>query len=82
MKKRELIFLHSLLDEVRRFLDARWGLPDEAFADYEALGVGPASIHRTKDEHLEAVLCLARALADEVEARRAAGDADEVSPGA
>lgn len=82
MKKRDLIFLHGLLDEVRRFLDEGEGLPDEAFADYEALGVGPASIHRTKDEHREAVMRLGRALAAAGEVRRGADGGDEVSPDA
>lgn len=79
MKKRELIYLHSLLVEVRRDLEARGDLPAEAFDDYEALGVGATSVHRTKGEHREAVVCLLEGLTAALAARRSADEDADLS---
>lgn len=67
MRKKELVFLHGLLTQVRAFREAR-GAPVEAAA-YDRLGVAPTALHRPKDDHREAVLALARALADGAEAK-------------
>lgn len=64
MHKDELLQLHSLLCQVKRFFhDA--GLPAEAaFADYEDLEVSPQHIHKSKTDHKRAVFLLGKGMAD------------------
>ncbi|WP_458187803.1 UPF0058 family protein [Haladaptatus sp. NG-WS-4] len=63
MKKQELIHLHGLLVEVRNQYEVR----NDQTADceeYEATGVRPTSIHRSKTDHRDAVFKLAENLTD------------------
>jgi len=63
MKKQELIHLHGLLSEVRaEYEDARE--PKLDLSDYEAFGVEPTSIHRSKTDHKRAVFELIHGLTD------------------
>ncbi|WP_458210664.1 UPF0058 family protein [Haladaptatus sp. NG-SE-30] len=63
MKKQELIHLHGLLAEVRNRYERRSSDPVNC-ADYEATGVRPTSIHRSKTDHRDAVFKLAGSLTD------------------
>jgi hypothetical protein len=59
MKKQELIHLHGLLSEVRSEYD---GQTELELSEYEAFGVEPTSIHRSKTDHKTAVFKLADGL--------------------
>lgn len=74
MKKRELIYLHGLLAEVRRYLDTREDLPAQPFADYEEYGVFPTAIHRSKADHQEAIRRLLKGLTAALAARQATSE--------
>lgn len=64
MRKRDLVYLHSLLSLVRERI-AEWeDEPEGAYDAYESLGVSPSGINRQKDEHERAI----RALLDGIEA--------------
>lgn len=63
MKKQELIHLHGLLSEVRAEYDGE-GEPDLDLSEYEAFGVQPTSIHRSKTDHKRAVFELIHGLTD------------------
>ena len=65
MKKQELIHLHGLLAEVCNHYEQR---TDEEVTreQYEALGVQPTSIHKSKTEHKEAVFALAEGITGEM----------------
>lgn len=58
MRKNEYVHLHALFVELRRHLQETGEVPDDAFAAYEAYGVGPMAIHRRKDDHHEALQLL------------------------
>lgn len=80
MKKRELVYLHSLLVEIRRYLAARGDLPADAFAAYDEFGVAPTAVYETKSEHREAVMRLLDGLTTALETREARQDGtDELS---
>ncbi len=67
MKKQELIHLHGLLAEVSNDLATYHGT-DLDLSEYEALGVRPTSIHRSKTDHKAAVSTLADELTNELDA--------------
>ncbi|MFD1566534.1 UPF0058 family protein [Halolamina litorea] len=62
MKKQELIHLHGLLSEVR----AEYEESEETLdlEGYEAYGVQPTSIHRSKTDHKHAVFELVNGLTE------------------
>jgi len=68
MRKRELVHLHALLDHVGRFMHEHEALSDAVLEDYEALGIAPAAIYKTKGDHKRAVTALSEALATVAEA--------------
>lgn len=65
MKKQELIHLHGLLAQVQAHYETDTGKTVDK-TDYEALGVEPTSIHKSKTEHKNAVGTLANCLTDEM----------------
>ncbi|ACV10647.1 conserved hypothetical protein [Halorhabdus utahensis DSM 12940] len=63
MRKQELVHLHGLLAEVRRYCEQE----DSRSLDlskYESLGTDEAAIHRGKEQHRSAVFALAEALTE------------------
>ena len=66
MKKQELIHLHGLLAEVRDQCEA-WEGAEMTLDDYEATGVRPTSIHKSKTDHKAAVFELVRGITNSVE---------------
>ncbi len=80
MQKTELLQLHALLFRVRRHLERRDVVDDDAFAAYDALGVRPQHVHRSKDAHRTAVKRLGAALTDQA-TEKARGVYDSVRPG-
>jgi hypothetical protein len=65
MKKQELIHLHGLLAEVCEHHEQRTGTPVE-HEEYDAHGVRPTSIHKSKTDHKAAVFALASGLTAEL----------------
>ncbi len=71
MKKQELIHLHGLLSEVRGEYEEELDL-----SEYDAFGVQPTSIHRSKTDHKKAVFKLADGLTDSFEEEQLTQAAD------
>jgi hypothetical protein len=63
MKKNELVHMHALLRRIAMDFVDRGIVDREDFTDYERLGVSPMTLRASRDEHEEAVLTLASALA-------------------
>ena len=61
MKKEELIHLHMLLAQVKKYCEEN-GL-DCDFTKYNELGISPFQVHRSKEEHKQAVFVLGTELA-------------------
>ncbi len=66
MHKDELLQLHSLLCQVRRFFDSAELPQGDAFEDYEDLEVSPQHIHKSKTDHKRAVFLLGKGLSEMV----------------
>lgn len=62
MRKVEYIHTHALLTEVARYLIENETMPVEALSAYDALDVGPSSIHMSKQHHYEAIQTLVSAI--------------------
>lgn len=65
MRKQELIHLHRLLAEVRKDCIQSSNITIDT-TEYESLETNTASIHRSKEQHREAVLALSDAITDEL----------------
>ena len=64
MHKDELLQLHSLLCQVKRYFEDS-GLPlDGEFRDYDSLSVSPQHIHKSKTDHKRAVFLLGKGLSE------------------
>lgn len=62
MRKKEYIHTHALLMAVSRYLVATDTMPAEALAAYEALETTPASFHKSKQHHHDAIWTLTAAI--------------------
>ena len=62
MHKDELLQLHSLLCQVKRFFEAADLDTEGVFDDYDALEVSPQHIHKSKTDHKRAVFMLGKGL--------------------
>ena len=61
MKKEEMIQLHMLLAQLKKFCEDNNF--DCDFSKYNELGISPIQVHRSKDEHKHAIFVLATELA-------------------
>ena len=61
MKKEELIHLHMLLAQLKKYCVEK-GL-DCDFSKYNDLGISPFQVHRSKEEHKQAIFVLGTELA-------------------
>jgi hypothetical protein len=61
MKKEELIHLHMLLAQLKKYCMEN-GL-DCDFSKYNDLGISPFQVHRSKEEHKQAIFVLGTELA-------------------
>lgn len=61
MKKEELVHLHILLAQFKRYCEENHLGAD--FNNYTALDIPPLQVHRNKEEHKRAILVLATELA-------------------
>lgn len=68
MRAQELVHLHGLLFEVRRYLEREDQVPPTAFVRYDANGVLPTHIHRGKEAHQRAIVLLLEGFATGIEA--------------
>lgn len=59
--KEELISLHSMLTEVKVYIQGQ--NPDADFSEYESLEISPAHTHRSKMEHKYAIFILGNTIA-------------------
>lgn len=63
MHKDELIQLHTLLCQLKHYLERTIEVNGH-FKDYESYGVSPQHIHKSKQQHKRAVFLLGKDLAD------------------
>ncbi len=64
MHKDELLQLHSLLCQVKRYMEDA-GIPmNGEFQEYEDLQVSPQHIHKSKTDHKRAVFMLGKGLSE------------------
>ena len=61
MKKAELINLHMLMVQVKNYFEEQGVSSD--FVKYQDLEISPFQVHRSKDEHKQAIFVLGRELA-------------------
>nr|QNO50815.1 hypothetical protein GLJDJJHM_00020 [Methanosarcinales archaeon ANME-1 ERB6]QNO51083.1 hypothetical protein FOHEAFGF_00007 [Methanosarcinales archaeon ANME-1 ERB6] len=61
MKKEELVHLHLLLAQLKKHCEENGVSGD--FAKYNDLGISPFQVHRSKEEHKQAVFVLGTELA-------------------
>ena len=62
MHKKEYIYTHALLAEVTRYLIENDTMSAEMLSAYDAIETRPASIHKSKQDHREAVVILSSAI--------------------
>jgi len=58
MRKIEYVHMHALLAEVTRYLIETETMPAETLSAYDTLGTRPTSIHKSKQQHHEALVVL------------------------
>lgn len=58
MRKKELISTHALLLEVAQHLIENENMPAGRMYRYRALGVTPLGVHKSKQDHYEAISVL------------------------
>ncbi len=61
MKKEELVHLHMLLAQLKKYCEEH-GLECD-FSKYQELEISPFQVHRSKDEHKQAIFVLGTELA-------------------
>jgi hypothetical protein len=61
MQKEELIYIHSVLAQVKRHIEAE--CVDADFSGYDALHIQPAHVHRSKNDHKRAIFTLGEEIA-------------------
>jgi hypothetical protein len=61
MKKEEIIHLHMLLAQLKRYCEEK-GM-DCDFTEYKEMSISPLRIQRSKDEHKQAIFVLGTELA-------------------
>lgn len=57
MRKQELVYLHGLLVQTRSYYESETGAVVET-PTYDAMDITPTAIHRSKQDHEDAVLTL------------------------
>lgn len=61
MKKEELVHLHMLLAQLKRYCEEN-GL-DCDFSEYNEMDISPFQVHRSKEDHKQAIFLLVAELA-------------------
>lgn len=78
MHKDELIQLHTLLAQVRHHVERSTNLSNK-FKEYDAFGVAPQHIHKSKQQHKRAVFLLGKDLAETLSGADEFSNAHKVS---
>lgn len=63
MQKEEVLVLHLVLFNIKRILENA-GLANGHFKAYEALGINPVQVNRSKADHKKAVLLLCKGISE------------------
>ncbi|RLF62516.1 MAG: metal-binding protein [Thermoplasmata archaeon] len=63
MQKDELIQLHTLLLQIKTYLEQIYGNDGCAFSEYEKLNITPYQIYKSKREHKLAIFTLGKEIA-------------------
>ena len=66
MRKDESVQIHALLRAMKQHVEAEYGIDQEAFEEYEELEVQPEHVFAKKGKHQEALMLLAKRIADEL----------------
>jgi hypothetical protein len=61
MRKEELIYIHSVMLQVKRHIETEDANAD--FSGYDALHIQPAHVHRSKNDHKRAIFTLGEEIA-------------------
>jgi hypothetical protein len=61
MKKEELVHLHMLLAQLKKYCEENGS--DCDFTEYNELDISPSQVHRSKEEHKQAIFVLGAELA-------------------
>lgn len=69
MKKQELLQIHGLLAEIRAAYSDFEGYAEEGLhlEAYEAIGVRPTSVHKSKTDHRKAIFALVNGITEDIE---------------
>jgi hypothetical protein len=67
MQKEELIYIHTVLAQVKKHLEAE--RRDLDFSGYEALHISPAHVHRSKNDHKRAIYTLGEEISRAINTR-------------
>jgi len=62
MRKKELVQTHALLLEATQYLIENENMPAEMISTYYALDVRPSNIHKSKQNHYEAITVLGNSI--------------------
>lgn len=79
MRKQELIHLHALCVELRRYFEDHHDLSSDPFQSYEEFGVSPLAVHHRKQFHEEALFRLLIGLATFIDAHPAPASPTQLS---
>jgi len=63
MQKEEVLVLHLVLFNIKRILESA-GLANGHFKAYDALGINPVQVNRSKADHKKAVLLLCKGISE------------------
>ncbi|MEG9194343.1 MAG: UPF0058 family protein [Candidatus Methanoglobus sp.] len=63
MQKEEVLVLHLVLFNIKRILEGA-GLANEHFKAYDALGINPVQVNRSKADHKKAVQLLCKGISE------------------
>lgn len=66
MHKDELLQLHSLMSQMKRYFETAGFPTDGEFGEYDSMSVSPQHIHKSKTDHKKAVFLLGKGLAEVV----------------
>ena len=66
MRKDESVQIHALLRAMKQHVEAEYGINEEAFEEYKELEVQPEHVFAKKGKHQEALMLLAKRIADEL----------------
>lgn len=63
MHKDELIQMHTLLCQIKNYIETSSTTGATAFTDYKSMNISPIHVHRSKTEHKRAIFTLGKEIA-------------------